>query len=309
MTENREPWHELWATFSVRDHCRRGAFIAEVLLYDKLMIPVVPTSRDVPAEVADAQWKRWTENKWSPHRQTQVVEALKYRAELIPWTPAREAEWAGLRQSFAGARHNGYFLTGSVLERFAPQMARTVVAVSPTYSLKELEAASGIRRQTPHEKLPASTLLAVLGHELLLPSLEGGYLKALARAADVASTDDYRVARRALYDWQQKFVSSDATTDARSIRAAVEDMRGLVEKVNTATTQQKKWRRWKRCFSFFDTTWKLAAPAAPLAAAIGTASAALGSFALAEGTPSPYAGDTAIPAAMMIVNARQRLGT
>jgi hypothetical protein len=131
----------------------------------------------------------------------------------------------------------------------------------------------------------------------------------LARAVDVASTDDYRSARRALYEWQQKFVSSDATTDARSIRAAVEDMRGLVEKVKTATAEQKRWRRWKRCFSFFDTSWKLAAPAAPLAAAIGGASAALGSFALEEGAPRPYAGDAAVPAAMMIVDARQRVGT
>ena len=39
------PRHQLWATFSVKDHCRRGAFIAEVLLYDKLLIPVVPTEQ------------------------------------------------------------------------------------------------------------------------------------------------------------------------------------------------------------------------------------------------------------------------
>src|SRR5688572_31318078 len=44
---------------------------------------------------------------------------------------------------------------------------------------------------------------------------------------------------------------------------------------------------------------KLAAPAAPLAAAIGGASAALGSFALEEGAPRPYAGDAAVPAAMI----------
>lgn len=308
MAENRESWHELWATFSVRGHCRRGAFIAEVLLYDKLVIPVVPTDRDVAAEDAQAQWARWIENEWAPRRQTDIVEVLKDRAELIPWTPQREAEWAALRQRFADARHDGYFLTGSVLERFAPQMARTVVAVSPTYSLKELEAASGIRRQAPHDKLPAGALLAVLGHELLLPSLDGGYLAALARAVEVASTDEYRRARRALFEWQQRFVSAEAATDARSVRAAVEAMRNLVENVKTATAEQKRWRRLKRCFSFFDTTWKLAAPVAPIAAAIGGASAALGTFALEHGAPRPYAADDAVPAAMMIADARQRLG-
>ena len=33
---------ELWGTFSVRDHLRRRAFIADVLLYDRLVIPYPP---------------------------------------------------------------------------------------------------------------------------------------------------------------------------------------------------------------------------------------------------------------------------
>ena len=34
--EEREHWHQICATFSVKDHVREGAFIAEVLLYDYL---------------------------------------------------------------------------------------------------------------------------------------------------------------------------------------------------------------------------------------------------------------------------------
>ncbi len=45
-----ETWYELWGTFSVRDHCRRGAFIPEVLLYDQLLLPVVPTADDFERE-------------------------------------------------------------------------------------------------------------------------------------------------------------------------------------------------------------------------------------------------------------------
>jgi hypothetical protein len=40
--QHDDDWHELWATFSVKDHCQPGAFIAEALLYDRLVLPVVP---------------------------------------------------------------------------------------------------------------------------------------------------------------------------------------------------------------------------------------------------------------------------
>ena len=34
--------YELWGTFSVMDHLREGAFLAEVIMYDRLLIPVPP---------------------------------------------------------------------------------------------------------------------------------------------------------------------------------------------------------------------------------------------------------------------------
>lgn len=33
---------ERWATFAVNEHTRERAFVADVLLYDKLVIPVPP---------------------------------------------------------------------------------------------------------------------------------------------------------------------------------------------------------------------------------------------------------------------------
>ena len=40
----REHWHQICATFSVKDHVREGAFIAEILLYDYLYIPTLATT-------------------------------------------------------------------------------------------------------------------------------------------------------------------------------------------------------------------------------------------------------------------------
>ena len=40
---------EVWGTFSVQDHLAERAFIADVLLYDRLVIPTKPDGQD-PAE-------------------------------------------------------------------------------------------------------------------------------------------------------------------------------------------------------------------------------------------------------------------
>lgn len=51
---------ELWGTFSVTDHRRRRAFIADVLLYDRLAIPI-PDGVD--------EWNRWERSGRDPERQ------------------------------------------------------------------------------------------------------------------------------------------------------------------------------------------------------------------------------------------------
>ena len=37
---------ETWATFSVKDHCSEYAFVREVMLYDRLVIPIPPDAED-----------------------------------------------------------------------------------------------------------------------------------------------------------------------------------------------------------------------------------------------------------------------
>jgi len=58
--------YEVWGTFSVSDHLRRRPFVADVLLYDKLVIPVVP-------EKDQAVRNRWQERGWRPDDQDEYV--------------------------------------------------------------------------------------------------------------------------------------------------------------------------------------------------------------------------------------------
>ncbi|HEV2268661.1 MAG TPA: hypothetical protein VGR92_04310 [Steroidobacteraceae bacterium] len=313
MSDTAEPWHQLWATFSVKDHCQPGAFVAEVLLYDKLLIPVVPTEEDgLSAQEADAEWDRWLAAGWDPERQAEVTSILGDSAELIPWTSALQGEWrARMEGGFAAARRNGYFESGTVLQRFAPAMARAVVAVSQYRSLKDLERA-GIRRRTPETALPASSLLAVLGHELLLPDdPEQDEFDVLGRAVAESQKDEYRNRRRALFEWQQKFLGSGALTDATSIRTALKEMTNLVDRLKTATAAQKKWQFAKRFFSFLSIVGKGMALGGPPLTIVGGGTgvvASVGTFVVDQLSPSGMAEDAAIPAATLVLGAEESLG-
>jgi hypothetical protein len=73
---------EVWGTFSVRDHLVEHAFVADVLLYDRLLVPTKPEGED-PEE-----WPR----QWELARLNRVLGVLGNLAIPIPWTRERDAE-------------------------------------------------------------------------------------------------------------------------------------------------------------------------------------------------------------------------
>lgn len=58
---------ETWGTYSVRDHSRSRAFVADVLLYDRLMIPYPPNEAEV---------ERWKTSGWDPDRLKTCLQTL-----------------------------------------------------------------------------------------------------------------------------------------------------------------------------------------------------------------------------------------
>ena len=69
-----------WGSFSVRDHLKEQAFVAELLLYDRLVIPVPPPNNE-------GEWRRWARNTWKPDRQAELLQILgKDLCVRLPWT-------------------------------------------------------------------------------------------------------------------------------------------------------------------------------------------------------------------------------
>jgi hypothetical protein len=74
---------QIWGCYSVADHLEPRAFVADLLLYDRLVVPT-PSADDL---------QRW-EEQWDPARQARLLDILGPFAERMEWSP-------GLREQFA----------------------------------------------------------------------------------------------------------------------------------------------------------------------------------------------------------------
>ena len=118
----------LWGCYSVADHLGHHAFVADLLLYDRLVVPV-PSADDL------ARW----EERWDPERQARLLEILGNFAEPIEWngilrrrfsegSARRFAEDVDAINSFAATpeheREDHYALSRMILAR---QLAKAVL--------------------------------------------------------------------------------------------------------------------------------------------------------------------------------------
>jgi hypothetical protein len=73
----------LWGCYSVADHLADRAFVADLLLYDRLVVPV-------PAE---DDRKRWEVEEWNPDRQAELLEIAKPFVKRVEWSASLRAQF------------------------------------------------------------------------------------------------------------------------------------------------------------------------------------------------------------------------
>jgi hypothetical protein len=297
---------EIWASFSVFDHLSPGAFLADVVMYDRLVVPIPPADDS-------AEWERWEAEGWNPQRQRRLLEVLGPTAEPVEWTQARRDVWrqhyeqarasAGqyLRQSLAGQ------VTAAGLFDVIPAMAAPVVATSPYTSLAELMDDLAIARAANPVPLPQSTVSAVVGRELLLPVDESrSEIDVLREAVEVVtSVNDYRNARAALHDRLRRF-SRDGVTDAASLQAAVHEIKTASDDLERSVRKRKIWVNAQRVFSFAQIVLgALMTPINPIG--IGAVVAGIGQFTVSEKLSDPRAVYRSAPDLAMLIDVRRQL--
>ena len=292
--DTHEEKFQLWGTFSVMDHMREGAFLPEVILYDRLVIPIPPDpekSEDKDAEAfALKQWKRWEDQGWDPDRQRHLLDILDPIAVPVEWNLQRHQDWTeayekGQRDAASQfAEILAGWKTAETLLNEIPAMAVGAVAISPYESLDALkkdlgitETASKADQLKASRGMPGALLNAIIGREFLVPETpEKDEFYLLKEAVAVVQQVDYREARANFHAAQKRFLNN-GKTDLVSVTTAVDAIADHLEALDKITRRRRFWNGLRQAFFFTQlTTDLLTAPINPVAA--GKAAIALGQF-------------------------------
>lgn len=321
---------ELWGSLSVSDHVHRRALVAEVLLFDRVVVPV-------PPEGDTEEEERWTGNEWDPKRQRRLLDILGTgggREDLavpVPWTKAKRDRfkglWKGLQEDIGTAvSERSQLLSGlrfdttqlrpdammtsrmmltreydSGEEEYKRRLPRVYVeAVVPAYA--SFQAANKELALHVLEQRPAPTSAQIIGWQLFVPENKGwSDERALEAAAALSRNDDYRLERETFRAWW-RIKMGTGTPATETVREMVK----YAEKINKVTRGKEKRTRVLRSFAVLGGMTAIAGVWFPPAAIAG------GVIALASVGAEWVMKDTALSPVLapfaMFADARKHMG-
>ena len=254
-----------WGTFAVADHLSTRAFITEVFLYNRLVIPYPPS----PEERV-----RWKDNKWAPGLLEDCLDILNKAdlVEQVEWTEAKKEEFKSHYQLARQVSYDAMQTTRLILamnkdippdvwpvaaypnpqtfaKEFASDDKQEAAYPDPQTLAKEFVSMEEIWRrlekfQTEERQKRTERLGWLLGHSFLVPSNElRNDLYLLREAVDLVSTDEFQEYRIKLYEWQDRII-----TDNTSDEDAIKQMQGYLKRYNAVA--KKKGYRMKEKFAY-----------------------------------------------------------
>lgn len=225
---------QVWATFSVKDHLLPSAFVTEVMLYDRLVIPIPPDDKD--------QLQRWEKESWDPLQQKKLLDILGDRAYTVPWTEERREKWRtryGAGTDFERESGDWAFeASRTELTCGLPRHITGIQAVQNYNSLTTLEEDLNLRQSD--YPLSYGTVTAILGHEFLIPcDPRMSHEDLLITAVKLSSEPIYKHKRASFWRWQREFFNDKGFTDLSAIEYAVNEMQTLLEEEKTYIQKKK----------------------------------------------------------------------
>jgi hypothetical protein len=243
---------ELWGTFAVDDHLRRRAFVAEVILFDRLVLPQ-------PPENESDEYTRWKELGWRSDRLNAAVNTLEDLAVPVPWDSQLRSNWkseytslsveqrAAFRMNVAqGAQRDFHFVktiprdqpskwvTREVLvDALNPEKdealyrrIRAIADIDPTADIEAVVGYGSFARfreeapvdLTPSRVAPEKDPAFLFRWDFVVPEdsdLSDDEL--LKRAIKLSRNDEFRDSRRQFHDWRRRLIAKRVTIEtARS---------------------------------------------------------------------------------------------
>jgi hypothetical protein len=251
---------ERWGTFSVKDHQRPQAFVADVLLYDRLVIPFPPS---------ETERLRWVGEKWTPDELEIRLEILKDRACPVPWNQyARgmfESQYEMAKVAKSDATDGFHYTRQLLTEDLLPDKPEGVSKVWPVAAYSSLGDYEGERSKLPAER--RGRLGLVLKQKFLVPNEPGkSDLELLKQAVALARRDDIQEKRQALNKWQEDVIEQKMEDDE-----AIGEMDELLRKYEQVVRKANNNVYWKFAFTVVPIALAATAGLTPVAAIGGLA--------------------------------------
>lgn len=204
---------ERWGTLSVADHNDLSALVANVLLYDRLVIPMYTESDDRD------ELEYWDDKNWDPIAQLARRKQLGELAVECAWDKTR-------RQSYTDRYKVAVQLDA---EANGEMITRWLLTVEQDYQLPEgvnhadifvaYNSEQSTLDEIPREKIKdavandESKIGVLIAHELQVPDIEDKEI-ALREAIDLSKEPEFRTKRTDLYEFQMACLNRGMTPNA-----------------------------------------------------------------------------------------------
>ncbi len=218
---------ERWGAFSVIDHQDARMIAAEVLLYDRLVLPQPP------------EWDRprWLDKKWDPDGMDRRIKQLEGLAIPAAWDLDRQKEWK--------AKFNALSDDAQDINAALRMSRRVLIDHARSYrppGVSAIEVLSAYQSEADFTELePAATaperaaqLNFLIANRILIPD-EADPEESLKRALGIAQDGRFLSRRRRFYDWQRSILAQGVPP-----RDAAAELSKLVREYNQAVTSSKR---------------------------------------------------------------------
>jgi len=258
MTTEIGERRQRWAAFSVRAHRDVGSLAADILLYDRVILPV-------PED--DPERERWIRKQWNPDDIALRVVQSAGRIIPVPWTAQLRAEWQSRWDQLRKLGEEvAYGLTGAVYASYPPAWNEIAAGLGPDQiperkpavlagyqsaeeakaelGLRSLAAAQGAAPQPDSNKpggRPVDLVVALYVRRLVEEPKIVDPEEAFLAAVQLAESDRFQRARRNLFDWEDGLVVDEYTPEEaeKALPGLEETYRDAVRA--TVRDTRKRW--------------------------------------------------------------------
>lgn len=244
---------QVWAGFSVRDHRVARAYVAELLLFDRLVIPVPPPSKpDDPESPWDPMAvEYWTRSNWNPEKLQRLVRRLCRpgydRVTVVGWDELMRKRWKQNMQDIEDVLRQtsaAYDLTGDVLMQSLTGVEFRAVSGYPSAAARFTRDATRDGTVVPSleavESVPArqQQLALRIGARFLVPDAPGRSDEyVLDQALELSSTPEFGAKRREFYAWLNGLPVENLSDETvlEQVEAALQEWNAVVRRAGSTT--------------------------------------------------------------------------